>query len=69
MDYLFLFLEGGTLFMAQVNHVLNMILDHQLSRDWRGTCERCVPGRKLLHPEEADVESAGEREDAADTTG
>lgn len=55
-----------------VNHVLNMILDHQLSRDWRGTCERCVPGRKLLHPEEADVESAGERaerEDAADTTG
>ena len=55
--------------MAQVNHVLNMILDHQLSRDWRGTCERCVPGRKLLHPEEADVESAGEREDAADTTG
>ena len=68
MDYLFLFL-GGTLFMAQVNHVLNMILDHQLSRDWRGTCERCVPGRKLLHPEEADVDSAGEREDAADTTG
>ena len=64
------YFSWGAFFMIQVNHVLNMILDHQLSCDWRGTCERCVPGRKLLHPEEADVESADrEREDAADTTG
>jgi len=43
-----------------VNHVLNMILDHQLSKDWRGVCARCVPGRKVFHPADADVESAGE---------
>lgn len=61
--------------VSEVNHVLNMILDHQWSKDWRGVCERCVPGRKVFHPaapEEADVESAGERpvaSDAADTTG
>ena len=45
---------------VQVNHVLNMILDHQLSKDWRGVCARCVPGRKVFHPADADVESAGE---------
>ncbi len=43
-----------------MNHVLNMILDHQLSKDWRGVCARCVPGRKVFHPADADVESAGE---------
>ena len=37
-----------------------MILDHQLSKDWRGVCARCVPGRKVFHPADADVESAGE---------
>lgn len=31
-----------------VNHVLSMILDHQATGDWRGVCERCVPGRKTL---------------------
>ncbi|CAJ1366398.1 unnamed protein product [Effrenium voratum] len=39
-----------------VNHVMNMVLDHQASQDWRGVCERCVPGRKVMA--EADVESA-----------
>ena len=23
-----------------------MVLDYQASNDWRGVCERCVPGRK-----------------------
>ena len=56
--------SSGILFFhcscVQVNHVLNMILDHQLSKDWRGVCARCVPGRKFFHPADADVESAGE---------
>ncbi|CAE7393772.1 trmt10a [Symbiodinium sp. CCMP2592] len=41
-----------------VNHVLNMILDYQATNDWRGVCERCVPGRKVMttEGEVADVE-------------
>lgn len=29
-----------------VNHVFDIILDHQANSDWRGACERCVPIRK-----------------------
>ncbi|CAE8614153.1 unnamed protein product [Polarella glacialis] len=31
-----------------VNHVFAMVLDHQASGDWRGVCDRCVPGRKVM---------------------
>lgn len=53
--------------------MLNMVLDHQASNDWRGVCERCVPGRKVFTKgADADVESAadapGADEPGAETT-
>lgn len=52
---------------SKVNHVVNMILDHQATSDWRGVCERCVPGRKHLKALE-EVEAAADVESAADGT-
>merc|ERR1719188_777413 len=45
-----------------VNHVFQMTVEHQLTKDWRQVFEKCVPGRKqFLQPGGGgpDVEAAG----------
>lgn len=49
---------GASRKVLTVNHVLDIVLEHQRCGNWRATFEKCVPGRKQFI-DEVDVSAGG----------
>eukprot|EP00971_Amphidinium_carterae_P201756 4003560-Amphidinium_carterae.1 len=48
------------------NHVLDIVLEHQATQDWRATFEKCVPGRKKFLEAAPNVALSGQPEEPLD---